>query len=107
MLPSLARTLICLAFVVAGLALFVLEQAALGLVFAALLAALGAWMLNRQAVDATDSVSPGISTLADASDGVLPDADLLEVLWRCTQQIQQSPSLDSALLAVRQVLERK
>ena len=99
--------MICLALVMAGLALFVVEQAALGLGFAALLAALGAWMLRSKAVDSTDSGSPGISTLADASDGVMPDTDLLEVLWRCTQQIQQSSSLDSALLAVRQVLEQE
>ncbi len=99
--------MICLALVMAGLALFVVEQAALGLGFAAVLAALGTWMLSRKVADTTDSASPGISTLAEASDGVLPDTDLLEVLWRCTQQIQQSPSLDSALLAVRQVLEQE
>ncbi len=99
--------MICLALVMAGLALFVVEQAALGLGFAALLAALGAWMLKRKVVDSADSGSPGISTLAQASDGATPDTDLLEVLWRCTQQIRQSSSLDSALLAVRLVLEQE
>jgi signal transduction histidine kinase/CheY-like chemotaxis protein/HPt (histidine-containing phosphotransfer) domain-containing protein len=107
MMPSLARTMICLALVMAGLALFVVEQAALGLSFAAVLAAIGAWILNRKMVDAADSASPGISTLAEASDGALPDTDLMEVLWRCTQEIQQSPSLDAALLAVRRVLEQE
>ncbi|XVJ70739.1 MAG: response regulator [Rhizobacter sp.] len=99
--------MICLALVMAGLALFVVEQAALGLGLAALLAAVGAWMLSRKVADPTQMASSSISPLTEASDGVLPDTDLLEVLWRCTQQIQQSPSLDSALLAVRQVLEQE
>jgi signal transduction histidine kinase/CheY-like chemotaxis protein/HPt (histidine-containing phosphotransfer) domain-containing protein len=108
MFPSLARTMICLALLMAGLALFAVEQAVLGLGFAALLAALGAWMLSRKVADDSDSTSPGISTLAEASDsGLLPDTDLLDVLWRCTQEIQHSPSLDSALLAVRRVLEQE
>jgi signal transduction histidine kinase/DNA-binding response OmpR family regulator len=99
--------MICLALVMAGLALFVADQAGLGLGFAAVLAASGAWILSRKVVDSADSVPPGISTLAQPSDGLLPDTDLVDVLWRCTQQIQQSPSLDLALLAVRQVLEQE
>ncbi|MFM8900146.1 MAG: response regulator [Burkholderiales bacterium] len=104
MMPSLARTMICLALVMAGLGLFVLEQAGWGLG----LAAAGAWILGRKREgDSSDSTSAGISTLAEPSVGVLPDTDLMEVAWRCTLEIQQSPTLDSALLAVRQVLEQE
>ncbi len=99
--------MICLALVMAGLGLFVVEQAVWGLGMAAALAAVGVWMWGRQAVESKDSTSSGISTLSEPSTGALPDADLMEVAWRCTQEIQHSPTLDAALLAVRRVLEQE
>jgi signal transduction histidine kinase/CheY-like chemotaxis protein/HPt (histidine-containing phosphotransfer) domain-containing protein len=93
--------MICLALGVAGLTLFVREQTELGLALAALLALAGTWMLGKRAAKAPAAATAEPPALEGA------DATLIEVAWRCTQRIAQSPSLDAALLAVRKVLEEE
>ncbi len=100
MLTVLARTLICLALLVAGMTFFVLEQPELGLLFAGGLALAGLWMMGRRALKPLER-QPELVLAAPAQ------ANLVDVLWRCTQRMGPCRSLDEALLAVRQVLEQE
>lgn len=101
MLTTLARTMIFLALGVAGLTLFVFEQKELGLVLAAFLALVGTFLLNRRGARSADAATPELPGPATR------EAVLIDVAWRCTQRISQSPSLDTAMLAVRKVLEEE
>lgn len=97
MRTALAQVVLALTLALVSAALWMRGQVMFGLIFSGLLTLSLAWKRVRRS-----GANPPATTQVPAP--VPTDVNWMDVLWRCTQCIERSKSLDDALLSVSGVL---